>query len=66
MAKRDAESPPIAPKARKDPATGLDQAFDRWLTQGLHRLFDPTMDEAIPEELLKLIEADRLAAGNKG
>jgi len=49
-----------------DCADGVDQAFDRWLTQGLHVLFDPVVDEALPDDLLRLIEADRLAAARKG
>jgi len=49
-----------------DRHSGVDQAFDRWLTQGLHVLFDPVVDEALPEDLLRLIEADRRAAARKG
>ena len=41
----------------------IDQAFDRWLTQGLHLLFDPVVAESLPDDLVGLIEADRAAAG---
>lgn len=34
-------------------------AFDLWLKRGLHQLFDDVANEPLPEELLKLIEADR-------
>jgi len=35
------------------------EAFDIWLQQGLHRLYDSVAKEPIPDELLKLIEQDR-------
>jgi len=34
-------------------------AFDIWLHQGLHQLYDAVAREPIPDELLKLIEEDR-------
>lgn len=34
-------------------------AFDVWLRRGLHAMFDEVAREPIPEELLRLIEADR-------
>ena len=33
--------------------------FDVWLNRGLHQLYDDVAREPIPEELLRLIEADR-------
>ena len=33
-----------------------DSAFNTWLTQGLHKLFDEVANEPVPENLLKLIE----------
>lgn len=33
-----------------------DSAFDMWLTQGLHKLFDEVANEPVPEKLLKLIQ----------
>jgi hypothetical protein len=36
-----------------------DKAFDEWLQRGLHDLFDQVAQEPIPDELLRLIEADR-------
>ncbi len=43
-------------RARKAPS---DKAFDLWLDQGLHAMFDEVAKEPIPEELLRLIEQDR-------
>ena len=34
-------------------------AFDLWLQQGLHELFDDIANEPVPEALLKIIEAGR-------
>ncbi len=42
-----------------DPTTVSQAAFDIWLQHGLHQMFDPVAKEPIPEELLRLIEADR-------
>ena len=36
-----------------------DAAFDIWLTQGLHKLFDDVAQEPIPDALLKLILEDK-------
>jgi hypothetical protein len=36
-----------------------DKAFDTWLKQGLHKIFDEVAREPIPEDLLKLIEEHR-------
>ncbi len=36
-----------------------DQAFDTWLKQGLHKIFDDVAREPIPVDLLKLIEEHR-------
>ena len=46
---------PRADRAEKDPS----EAFDVWLQQGLHKLYDSVAKEPIPDELLKLIEQDR-------
>lgn len=34
-------------------------AFDQWLSRGLHQMFDEVAKEPVPDELLKLIEADK-------
>ena len=39
---------------------GVDRAFDLWLQRGLHQLYDQVAKEPLPEELLRLIEEDRL------
>lgn len=36
-----------------------EDAFDLWLRRGLHQLYDDVANEAIPVELLRLIERDR-------
>ncbi len=43
----------------KLPRTEVDGAFDLWLQQGLHQLYDGVASEPIPPELLRLIEEDR-------
>ena len=51
------------PKPRKTsgekPPSKPSTAFDLWLQRGLHDMYDDVAKEAIPEELLKLIENDR-------
>ncbi len=42
-----------------DPDTVSRAAFDIWLQHGLHQMFDGVAKEPVPEELLRLIEADR-------
>jgi hypothetical protein len=34
----------------------LDRGFDRWLNRQLHRLYDPVLAEAVPDEILRLLE----------
>jgi len=45
-------------KARIKPEKG-DKAFDAWLKQGLHKLYDDITHEPIPKGILDMIEADR-------
>lgn len=33
-----------------------DTGFDRWLNRQLHGLYDPILSEAVPPEIMKLIE----------
>lgn len=52
------------PTSRKPAApTGtsgrVEKAFDQWLKQGLHKLFDDIANEPVPDALLKMIEEDR-------
>jgi len=42
-----------------DGRTVPNAAFEIWLQHGLHTMFDGVANEPIPEELLRLIEADR-------
>jgi len=55
MKQRKDKPVPVRP-AKEQPT---DAAFDLWLRRGLHKLFDDVAKEPIPEEILKLIEADR-------
>ena len=52
------------PSDRKPPIPSLkagkgEKAFDTWLKQGLHKLFDDIANEPIPDALRKMIEEDR-------
>jgi hypothetical protein len=54
----------MSPTRRKTPQVQPDKAgkgqgaFDAWLKQGLHKLFDDVAGEPVPEALLKMIEED--------
>ena len=48
---------PVAHIAKK--AGKGEKAFDLWLKNGLHRLYDDIAGEPVPDELLKLIQEDR-------
>ena len=37
-----------------------EDAFDQWLRQSLHEAFDTAVAEPVPEEILRLIEEDRV------
>jgi len=60
MAQR-ADPKPATSHAEPDevPKDKLREAFDTWLDDGLHTLFDKVAEEPVPEELLRLIEDDR-------
>jgi len=47
-----------APRVTRSDKGGPAEAFDVWLQQGLHKLYDSVAKEPIPDELLKLIEQD--------
>jgi hypothetical protein len=34
----------------------LERGFDRWLNGQLHRIYDPVLSEAVPEEIARLLE----------
>lgn len=59
MSKRKSGSAddPSAPRANRS-EKGPSEAFDVWLQQGLHKLYDSVAKEPVPDELLKLIEQD--------
>lgn len=37
-----------------DPSS--ERAFDRWLNRQLHGLYDPVLSEAVPDEIMRLVE----------
>ena len=48
------------PKPGREKAVdGKTKAFDIWLNRGLHQIYDDVANEAIPDDLLKLIEEDK-------
>ncbi len=51
-------TPKLTEKGTKTVRPG-EKAFDAWLNQGLHKLFDEISREPLPDELLKLIEDHR-------
>lgn len=55
MSARDEKSVTAKKKSRKKG----DDAFELWLRRGLHQLFDDVTKEPVPEELLRIIEADK-------
>lgn len=60
MDDKDSGSAGERPARQAEPAGGKkSEAFDIWLQQGLHRLYDSVAKEPIPDELLKLIEQDQ-------
>ena len=34
----------------------LERGFDRWLNRQLHRIYDPVLNEAVPDEIMRLLE----------
>jgi hypothetical protein len=52
----DDKEAPKPPPRRKRPTA----AFDLWLERGLHQLYDDVAKQPIPEDILKLIEDDKL------
>ncbi len=55
----DADDKPPARRADRRERGGA-EAFDIWLQRGLHQLYDSVAKEPIPDELLSLIEQDRI------
>ena len=50
---------PATPADPSGAKKSSDKAFDTWLKQGLHKIFDDVAREPIPSDLLKLIEESR-------
>jgi hypothetical protein len=55
----EAKMPDANARDRKRRKGEVNAAFDVWLRRGLHEMFDEVAREPIPEELIRLIEADR-------
>lgn len=50
----EAERPSPGGQARRRNA--LDAGFDRWLNKQLHQIYDPVLSEAVPEDMMRLLE----------
>jgi hypothetical protein len=59
MEQRPKPVPRDAAKEGAARASGPKAAFDLWLEQKLHQLYDSVAQEPVPPELLDLIESDR-------
>ena len=45
----------------------IDAGFDRWLDRQLHDIYDPILNEAVPDEIERLLrELDHKPAGDGG
>lgn len=33
-----------------------ERGFERWLNRQLHRLYDPVLSEAVPDEIMRLLD----------
>jgi hypothetical protein len=53
--RRDKEGEPV-PNSQGKPETRPELGFDRWLGKQLHGLYDPILNEDVPEDIVKLIE----------
>lgn len=42
-------------RAAKEPSP-LDKGFDRWLNRQLHGFYDPVLNEAVPDDIAKLLD----------
>jgi len=60
--RRKSAQPKSVPKQSDEDAVA-EAAFDLWLNRGLHQLYDDVAREPIPDELLRIIEADRSRTG---
>jgi hypothetical protein len=63
--RRKSAQPKPVPKQSDEDAVA-EAAFDLWLNRGLHQLYDDVAREPIPDELLRIIEADRSRTGAVG
>ena len=57
--RRPVPVPRDLPGEGRRPRTPADAAFNHWLQRGLHKMYDDTTSEPIPDELLQLIQRDR-------
>jgi hypothetical protein len=58
MSDKDRRRPPArtAGSERMRRRSSLDPGFDRYLARQLHQLYDPVLDEAVPDDLADLLE----------
>src|SRR4051794_21646126 len=52
----DNEGEPAASPAGNAPRSRVDVGFDRWLRNRLHSLYDPVLNEKVPDELEALLD----------
>jgi hypothetical protein len=58
MSDKDRRRPPgrTVGSERMRRRSSLDPGFDRYLARQLHQLYDPVLDEAVPDDLADLLE----------
>jgi hypothetical protein len=64
MSDKDGRRPAPSGNGPVKPRPALEAGFDRWLDRQLHEIYDPVLDEAIPDEIASLLE--RFARGPAG
>lgn len=55
MSKKRPE-PPSPAQHRPRRKSAIDGGFDHWLDRQLHKIYDPVLDERIPDDLARLLE----------
>ena len=48
--------PPQDPSGRSKRRSALETGFERWLDRQLHKIYDPVLDEGIPDDLACLLD----------
>ena len=53
---RRAEAERPSPDRQRRGRRAVDPGFDRWLNKQLHQIYDPVLSEAVPEDMMRLLE----------